>query len=361
MKKTFVSAGVAAVCAALALTGCASNENTSTPGNDGGSSLSGTLAGTGASSQKVAQENWTKNFQTQNSGVTINYAPEGSGAGREAFMGGGADFAGSDRAFKAEENVAGKFGKCTPESKALDLPVYVSPIAVVFNVDGVDNLNLDAKTTAGIFSGKITKWNAEEIKALNPDAQLPDTAITPVHRSDDSGTTENFTDYLNKVAPDAWSEKADGMWPEAFKGEAAKGTSGVVAAVQNGKGTIGYADESQIGELKSAKIGENGKFSEITPEAAAAAVENSPREEGRDANDMAIKLDRKAEGYPIVLVSYALVCADYQDDKTAELVKAYVGYLGSEEGQKVAAEAAGAAPLSPKLAADFKTAIDSVK
>lgn len=355
-------AAVAAV-GTLALTACAGNE--SSPAGSGGSGgdakLSGQMKGIGASSMKVAQDTWIKEFQTKNPGVTINYAPEGSGAGREAFMGGGADFAGSDRAFKDEENIAGKFGKCTPESKAYDLPVYVSPIAVVYKVDGVDSLNLDAKTTAGVFSGQIKKWNDPKISALNPGAKLPDANITAVHRSDDSGTTENFTDYLNKVAPDVWKDKAAGEWPKAIAGEAAKGTSGVIAAVKNGANTIGYADESQAGDLKKAKIGENGKYSEITADAAAKVVEQSPRVEGRDKNDMALKLDRKAEGYPIVLVSYALVCADYKDDKTTQMVKSYVGYMGSAEGQQAAQKAAGAAPLSSKLQGEFKTAVDAIK
>jgi phosphate transport system substrate-binding protein len=154
---------------------------------------------------KAAQEKWVAEFQTANSGVTINYKPDGSGAGREAFAGGGADFAGSDRAFKDEELGAGKFAGCAADSSALNLPVYISPIAIVFNVDGVTELTLDAKTVAGIFTGKITKWNDAAIAATNSGVNLPDAGITAVHRADGSGTTNNFTDTLSKLAGDVWT------------------------------------------------------------------------------------------------------------------------------------------------------------
>lgn len=347
---------------ALAFTGCAANEGGSGTASEGAStsSLTGTIQGTGASSQKVAQESWVAAFQTANPDVTVNYSPEGSGAGREAFQAGGTDFAGSDRAFKAEENKAGKFAKCTAESTALDLPVYISPIAIIFNVKGVDSLNMDAATLAGIFKGTIKKWNDPKIAALNPDAKLPAENITAVHRSDDSGTTENFTDYLNKVAPSVWDKEADGNW-QYSGGEAAKGTSGVVAAVKNGVNTIGYADASQTKGISQVAVGEGGKYASPTEEDAAKIVENSPQEEGRGEHDLALKLDRKGEGYPIVLVSYAMACSDYKDDKTAELVKAYLGYIASTDGQTVAKDAAGTAPLSEALSTKVKASIDSIK
>lgn len=362
LNRRFVSLAAVAAAGALALSACAANEPQTQPGgNTGGDQLSGQLKGQGSSAQKVAQDTWIKEFQTKNGGVTINYSPDGSGAGRDGFKNGAVDFAGSDRAYKPEENEAGKFAKCESASKALNIPVYVSPIAVSFNVEGVKELNLDAKTTAAIFKGDIKKWNDPKIKALNANAQLPDADITAVHRSDNSGTTENFTDWLNKAAADVWTEKASGDWPAALKGEAAKGTAGVVAAVKNGKNTIGYIDESQARELTNAKIGEGSNFSAPSAEAAGKALEASPIETGRDANDLAIKVDRKAAGYPVYMVSYALVCADYKDDKTAKLVKAYVSHMGSSEGQQSAAKSAGAAPLPTKLAAQVKTAAEAIK
>ena len=352
------------VSAALLLSACAANEGTTTTDSSSGSSssaasnLSGTIAGKGASSAKVAQETWTAAFQTANPGVTVNYSPDGSGAGREAFMGGGADFAGSDRALKVDENVEGAFGGC--KSTALDLPIYISPIAVIFNVEGVTDLNLTPDVLAKIFRGEITNWNDPAIAALNSGSTFPDLAITAVHRSDESGTTENFTDYLHVAADGVWTDDPSGEWP-VQGGEAAKGTSGVVAAVTEGKGTIGYADASQAGQASIAKIGPEGKFESPTEEAAAAAVENSPLEEGRAEGDIAIALDRKAEGYPIVLVSYAIACAEYQDAAKGEIVKAYLGYIASEEGQKASAESAGSAPLSASLRDKVTASIASIK
>ena len=117
-----------------------------------------------------------------------------------------ADFAGSDARLKDDE-LASTFAGCAAGTKAIDLPVYISPIAIVYNVDGVDDLNLDAATIAGIFSGTITTWNDPAIAALNPDATLPSAPITVVHRSDDSGTTKNFTDYLAQNAPTVWTSR----------------------------------------------------------------------------------------------------------------------------------------------------------
>jgi phosphate transport system substrate-binding protein len=354
-----------AAVAALALTSCAANEagGTTPAAAESDAALSGTLVGIGASSQGSAQEAWVKAFQTANPDVTVEYSPDGSGAGREAFIAGGADFAGSDRALNDEE-LAGSFGKCVEGTSAIDLPVYISPIAVIFNLEGVDELNLDQATLAGIFAGTITTWDAPEIAALNPDATLPSSSITAVHRSDDSGTTENFTEYLHAVAPDVWTEEADGVWPKSFGGEAAAQTSGVVDAVTNGNGTIGYADASRAGDLGVAKIKVGEEFVEYSPEAAAAIVDASPEAEGRAENDIAFEIDRtstEAGVYPIVLVSYLIACQDYQDDETAALVKAYAGYVASEEGQKEGAETAGIAPLSSAVSAQVSTAIESIK
>ncbi|MCU1635345.1 MAG: Phosphate transporter substrate-binding protein [Cryobacterium sp.] len=363
--KRYGRPAVIAVAAALALSSCAANE-TSGPASSGDSAESGTLSGTingaGSSAQSAAQEAWIAAFQTSNPNVTINYDPTGSGAGRETFIGGGSDFAGSD-SFLKDEELAGSFESCAPDAKAVDLPVYISPIAVIFNLDGVEELNLDATTLAKIFKGDITTWNDPAIAALNEKAALPDTAITAVHRSDDSGTTKNFTDYLNQNAAEVWTEEPGDPFPYQ-SGEGAQGTSGVVDAVSNGVGTIGYADASRAGDLGVAKIKVGDTFVEYTAEAAAAVVEDSPLVEGRDAKDRAIALDRKttdATHYPLVLVSYALVCTEYADPAKAELVKAYVGYMVSAEGQAEAAKFAGAAPMTTGLQDQVQEVLASVK
>jgi phosphate transport system substrate-binding protein len=206
----FAQLGAVAAIAALALAGCASNEGGNTSGGESssgteGGTLAGDLVGGGATSQEVAVQTWTKGLQEANSDLTVTYDAGGSGAGRESFQEGAFQFAGSDRAFKTEEIEEGPWNACAEGSDLVELPTYISPIAVIFNLEGVDSLNLDPATVAGIFAGTITNWNDPAIAALNADATLPDLAITAVHRSDDSGTTENFTDYLFATAPDVWT------------------------------------------------------------------------------------------------------------------------------------------------------------
>ncbi|MET0783132.1 phosphate ABC transporter substrate-binding protein PstS [Leifsonia flava] len=360
--KRFGAPVVLAVVATIALSSCAANEDAAPAASETTSSLTGTLNAAGASSQQAAQEAWVAGFQTANPDVTVNYDPSGSGAGREAFISGGVDFAGSDSALNDEE-IAGTFAACAPDTKAVDLPVYISPIAVVFNVEGVDELSLDAATIAHIFKGDITKWNDPAIAALNDGVTLPDANITAVHRSDDSGTTKNFADYLNQVAPDVWDQKPADPFPYQT-GEGAQGTSGVIDAVTNGTNTIGYADASRAGDLGVVKIKVGDEFVAPSAEGAAAVVDDSPAVEGREANDLAVKLERTTTDpshYPLVLVSYAIVCPEYADAAQAELVKAYVGYIASADGQTVAADAAGSSPLSTELQGKVADVVASIK
>jgi phosphate transport system substrate-binding protein len=358
----FGSIAAVAIAATVLLSSCAANEGGAPSDESSESTISGTFAGAGASSQGSAQEAWVAAFQNENADVTIDYDPSGSGAGRESFIAGGTVFAGSDSALSDEE-LAGTFGSCATDSKAIDLPVYISPIAVIFNVEGVDELKLDAATIASIFKGDITTWNDAAITALNPDANLPAAPITAVHRSDDSGTTKNFADYLGKVAPEVWDAEAEDAFPYTG-GEAAQGTSGVVDAVTNGTNTIGYADASKAGKLGVAAIKVGEEFVDYTAEAAALVVDASPMVEGRETNDIAIKLDRtttEAGAYPLVLVSYIIACEEYADAADAEFVKAYVGYIASEEGQAEAEASAGAAPISAELSEKVAAAIETIK
>jgi phosphate transport system substrate-binding protein len=356
--------GAVAAVAALALAGCASNETpTGDTTDEPTSTLSGDIAGGGASSQEVAVNAWIAGFQTANPDVNITYDPAGSGAGRESFQAGAFPFAGSDRAFKIEEIEAGPFDACVDGSSIIELPTYISPIAVIFNIDGVDSLNLDAATIGALFAGTITNWNDPQIAALNEGVELPDLTVTPVHRADDSGTTENFTDYLFQASGGTWSFEPDGVWPATpVAGEAAQGTSGVVSAVSGGNGTIGYADASRAAEegLSAAAVKVGDEFVEYSPEAAAAIVDESPFEEGRAEGDLAISLDRTSEEagvYPIVLVSYTIACQEYADAAVAPVVKGFLEYIASAEGQDAAAAASGNAPISDSLREQVNAAI----
>jgi phosphate transport system substrate-binding protein len=352
-----------ALAGTLTLTACGASNETDNASSGSGTSanqLSGTLNGAGSSAQQAAMQGWTAGFSGVQSDVTVNYDPVGSGGGREQFLAGGVDFAGSDSPLADDELTKAK-DRCG-DAGVFELPNYISAIAVVYKLEGVDELNLKPATIAGIFAGKITTWNDPAIAADNPGVQLPSTTITPVHRSDDSGTTKNFTDYLSKAAGDVWTYEADGVWPIS-KGEAGNGTAGVISSVKGGEGTIGYADESQAGDLGIAKVGVGSDFVAPSAEAAAKVVEGSTVKSGRGQYDFAYDINRETtstDEYPIVLVSYHIGCVHYDDQQTADLVQAFENYVISDKGQQAGAEAAGSAPISDTLRKQAQTAVDAL-
>ncbi|RLE23209.1 MAG: phosphate ABC transporter substrate-binding protein PstS, partial [Actinobacteria bacterium] len=180
-----------------------------------------------------------------------------------------------------------------------------------------------------------------------------------------SGTTENFTDYLTQAASSAWTFGAIEAWDANGPGggEGAPQTSGVVAAVNAGEGSIGYADASQIGDLPAAAVEVAGEFVDFSPEAAGRIVDSSTRLEGRNLYDFAIEVNRipdTPDSYPIALVSYHIVCLQYDDQKTVDLVKAFMTYVGSDAGQAASAASAGSAPISADVQAEMVVSIDQI-
>ena len=355
------TAALAAAALALGAAACGGDDGAATgatAGGDRAAPLSGQLAGAGASSQAAAMEAWTAGFQQRHPDVTIAYDPIGSGGGREQFLAGGVAFAGTDAPLDAEELQQAR----TRCGDVVELPVYLSPIAIIYNLDGVDELQLSPRTLAHVLAGRIRRWDDPAIARDNPGVDLPDLPITPVHRADESGTTENLAEYLAAAAPDAWPFEVSGDWP-VRGGEAADGTSGVVDAVAAGEGTIGYADASQAGDLGIARIRVGDAFVGPTPEAAAAIVAASPRVAGAGRHVFAYELrrDTTAAGtYPIVLVSYVVACTDGASAEQAALVRSFLDYVISAEGQAAAARAAGSAPLADDLRAELQGAVDAI-
>jgi phosphate transport system substrate-binding protein len=328
--------------------------------------VSGEIAGAGSTAQQAAQEAWIAEFENANSGATISYDPVGSGGGREQFISGGVAYGGSDTPLSEEEGELGKAVKRCAPGELVEIPNYISPIAIIYNLPEVEELKLDPETLAKIFNQEIENWNDPAIAKDNPGVELPETRIVPVNRSDESGTTENFTDYLSKVAPKVWTHEVSGEWP-VKGGEAASGTSGVVEAVSAGEGSIGYADASQAGELGIAKIKVGSTWAEPSPEAAAKVLELSPEDnelEGGNKHVTAFEVDRKTESsgtYPIILVSSLIGCTKYKSADEAALVKAYFEYVISSEGQELAAEQAGSAPLSDKLRTKLMPSVEAIE
>ncbi|TDU21704.1 phosphate ABC transporter substrate-binding protein PstS [Arthrobacter sp. JUb115] len=366
LPRTAAFTAIASMGLVLLLSGCGSDyplgEEQRKAAESNTSSLQGTLTGGGSTAQNSAMNAWTTEFSTMHPQVQVQYASVGSGAGRAGLLAGGTEFAGSD-AYLKEEEVQRSIETCGPQG-AINIPAYISPISIAFNLPGIKELNMDAPTIARIFSGEIRSWQDPAIAQLNPQVQLPDLPITGVARADDSGTTENFTEYLHAVAPEAWPHEPDGGWPDATGLEKAQGNAGVVTTVTRAVGAVTYADDSlvdkSLGKVKL-KVGE--EFVAVSGESAAKAVAESERVHGRGEHDIALELDRKttaAGAYPMVLVSYLLFCSGYEDPQTVELAKTFGQYVVSDQGQKTAADSAKSAPMPQQLAEDAREAIDSI-
>ena len=358
------------IATALVLAGCSSATTTAPTGTATTaaadfSALSGTITAGGSSAQANAQAAWSTAFTAQAKNVVVNYdKSQGSGGGVTNWTAGSYDFAGSDSPLKAEQQTAAAT-LCGPTG-AMNLPIYLDGVAIVFNLPGVTNLNLTADTLAKIFALQITTWNNPAIAAENPTATLPATAITTVTRSDGSGTTATFTNYLSAVAPSVWTNAPGSAWPIAGT-SAQKGTSGIVSAVTAGAGTIGYADHSAIGKLTSASIETaKGTFSPFSVDGTSAAfAAAATTATSTVAGDLAQKVDfakiTGANMYAIPLVSYGILCTTFKTPAQAELAKAYLGFIGSATGQAVAAKNAGAAQIPANLLAEIQTSLALVK
>ena len=374
MQKTILIRSIAALSGIVMLASvaaCGDNTASTTDSSSTDSAsktapISGNFQGAGASSQQSAVEAWIAGFQGANPDAKIAYNPSGSGAGVQTFLTGATAWAGSDKAL-ADDEVEQSKSVCA-DGTAFDVPVYVSPIAVIFNLKGVSDagkhINMDADTIAKIFDGKITKWNDPAIADQNKDLTLPDTAITVVHRSDKSGTTQNFVSYFKDQAPDSWTYDLSENWPNEV-GQGAKGTSGVVSTVKQADGTIGYADFSQVGDLGTVAVKVGDSYNEISAEAGSKVIEDSKQDDTvKGDNRIVIKINHATEAkgaYPIVLVSYDIVCPAYKDTKQAEFAKAWLTYVTSDEGQKAAQDAAGTAPLPSSLKSEITKSIEAIK
>ncbi|WP_295014189.1 PstS family phosphate ABC transporter substrate-binding protein [uncultured Microbacterium sp.] len=366
--------GAAGVLAALALAGCSatpSGSSTESPSATPTSSavtskvdasLTGTITSGGSSAQANAQAAWTAAYNAQAKGVTINYdKSQGSGGGVTNFLSGAYDFAGSDSPLNADQTTSSK-ALCT--EGGINIPVYLDGVAIAFNIPGVTELKLSGETIAKIFALKITDWSDPAITKDNGTA-LAAGKITTVARSDGSGTTANFTNYLAGTQSAVWTYPAGKDWPVEGDVSKQKGGSGVVQAVQAGTGTIGYADHSAIGKLPSVSILQDGKAIPFSAEAVSktfevAAVDASNGVKG----DLSKKFDYSkltTETYPIPLVSYAIACTTFKTAAQATLVKSYIGFIDSTLGQQVAVKNAGAAPLPESVLKAAQESLATIK
>jgi phosphate transport system substrate-binding protein len=254
-------------------------------------------------------------------------------------------YAGSDSPIPAKEASEVPAGKTV-----LYFPVQIGPIAIAYNLTGVTGLKLDAPTLAKIFQGQIKTWDDPAIKALNPGLNLPSSAITLAVRSDGSGTTANFTQYLVDAAGSGWTLGTGSTvkWPSTAR--AGDGGSGVAQIIKSTAGAIGYVDFSTASAsgLGAASI-KNSAGDYVAPSstsAAAAASHVTPA-----ANLTFLTVDEPgATSYPITYQSWDLVYAVQPNANDVALLKAYLGYLLSSTGQAL---------LTPLNLAPLPASIDS--
>ncbi|MBP2404387.1 phosphate ABC transporter substrate-binding protein PstS [Streptomyces syringium] len=364
-----VALGAIAVSGALVLTACGSDDNSGGGSTGGGSTQGagkikcegkGQLLASGSSAQKNAMDLWVKNYMAACKDVQINYKPTGSGAGIQEFLQGKTAFAGSDSALKPEEVAKSK--QVVKGGQGINLPLLGGPIAIGYHVPGVDNLVLDADTLAKIFDAKIEKWNDEAIKKLNPGAKLPDLKIQAFHRSDESGTTDNFTKYLKAAADKSWPYEPAKAW-KAKGGQSADGSAGVSSQVKQTAGAISYFELSYAtaNTIKTVKLNTGASAPvEATPDNASKAIAEAKIV--GTGKDLALKLNyaTKADGaYPITLVTYQVVGDKGNKAETLPATKSFLTYIASEDGQAVLKEM-GYAPLPAEIATKVRENIASL-
>ncbi|MET8753245.1 phosphate ABC transporter substrate-binding protein PstS [Streptomyces sp. NPDC004667] len=362
-------AAAASVCAGLLLTACGSNDNAgpataTSPGVGSGAidcgQAKGQVLASGSSAQANAMSLWTNAFMAACPGADVNYKASSSGEGVTAFTQGTVAFAGTDTPLQPAEVAASK--QACPGGKGIDLPMVGGPVAMGYNLPGVDKLVLDAPTAAEIFTGKITKWNDPAIVRLNPGTDLPAQTIQSFHRSDDSGTTQNLGLYLGKAAPAQWPYPPAKPWP-APGGQAAAGSSGVAAQVKQVAGAIGYFELSYATSqgIPTVRL-DTGAGTPVEASPASASKAIAQAKPAGTGGDLALALDytTKAEGaYPLVLVTYEIVCDTGNAKSTLPSVKAFLAYTASPGGQDILTKAAYA-PIPEAVITKVRAAIASL-
>ena len=359
-----VSSGKAAVSGALsagksaASTAMAGGADTTFEGS-GFSCATGSLRSSGSTAQGKVMEQWISDFNAKCEANLNSYGGGGSGKGIADFIANQVDFAGSDSALSADQASQAQSTRCA-NNPAINLPMVTGPIALAYNLSGVDTLILTPEVLAGIFSGSIANWNDPKIAALNPGVTLPTLAIQSVHRAEDSGTTENFVKYLTAASGGAWTAAPGKSW-SAPGGVAAQGSDGVSKQIKSTDGSIGYVEWgfAQDDGLSVAQIDNGGGAVELTAESAGKAV--SAATVTGTGKDLALKLDyaTKTPGvYPVVLVTYEIVCSAGNSADIGPLLKSFLGYTATD-GQ-ASLDELGAAPLPAEIQTKVIASVQSI-
>ena len=333
--KSSSSTTTAAAAAGASTTAAAS------PSTAAAAKATGTLNGSGSTFQASYDQVAIQNFQTANSGATVNYQGKGSGAGQTDLANHVVDFAGSDVPVSASTLSTFK------GASLLYFPIILGPITVSYNVSGVSSLKLSAPTIATIFSLQITNWNDPAI-AADGNSRLPNLAITVVHRSDSSGTTANFTAYLKSADPTDWTLGSGKTVNWGGNTVAGNGSNGVATDVKGKNGAIGYVDysDAKAAGLVWAQVKNSaGNFVAATLDGASASAADATVNA-----DLTYKPINQAgaQDYPITSPTYIITYAKYSDAGKVALLKAFLSYILGSDGQG-AAKGVDFAPLPSSL------------
>ncbi|MEO7195984.1 MAG: phosphate ABC transporter substrate-binding protein PstS [Pseudonocardiaceae bacterium] len=331
-------------CSGLLLAACGSD----TGGGSGSSAAtpaqaaaitcgSGSLTAAGSTAQQNAMARWIKDYLAKCSSANINYGGGGSGQGVQQFTDGKIDFAGSDFPLAEGTEAQAADARCR-SGPAINIPMVPGPIAIGYNVPGVTTpLNLSATNLAKIFSGQIANWSDPAIARDNPGTQLPSLGIQSFHRSDGSGTTYNFTNYLAHDAMADWAFGTNKNWA-APSGQGAKGSQGVAQGVKSTPGGIGYFELSFAtqSDIPYAAVGNaQGKFIPLTQQNAVNFLAGA--KVVGTGGDLKLQFDyatTDTTAYPNLLVTYEIVCSKGNDAGKLPLLKNFLGYVASPAGQQ---------------------------
>jgi phosphate ABC transporter phosphate-binding protein len=294
-------------------------------------------------------------------GKSVAYNPTGSGAGREQFIAGHVDFAGTDSPLIADQ-VRPAAARCNGNA-AWDLPLVFGPVALVYNLPGVHTLIVNGDALAKIFGGTITKWNDSTLAALNGGVALPNTKITPIYRSDSSGTTDSLQRYLTTAAPRSWT-KGVGTEFQGGAGEGVVKSAGVIQAVRTTPGAIGYVEKGfadQAG-VPFAQIDTGNGPIALTNDAARAAM--NAVEFAADGNDLVLDLNptyatQQPGAYPLILATYEIVCSKGYSPETFNAIKSFLS-VAVNNGQNELSSA-GYVPLPDKVKERVAAAINAMQ
>jgi len=314
------------------------------------------INGAGATFPNIIYSDWILTYGQTHADVKLNYQSIGSGGGIRQFSDGTVDFGGTD-APMTDSAIAAIQGN------VLHIPTVLGAIVVTYNVPGVaQQLKFTPDAIAGIFLGTITKWNDARLASINPGVTLPPTDIVVVHRSDGSGTTYGFTDYLSKVSAD-WAQKvgkgASVNWPVGLGG---KGNEGVASTVAQTPGAVGYvelgyatANKMAFGQVQNSA----GNFVSPTLDAVTAALAGALAKMG-PSTDFRVSITNPdgANAYPIATMTWLLLHKSYADATKAKALVQFVWWAETEGQTK--APALGYAPLPVQLRPWIQTRLRSI-